>query len=263
VLDAADANHADKLTVVAEIEKALAIVDRVPDRLNGTEIFADAGKYFGERGDYLAQTIAAAGGASNPAVEYAYENSLRVLQRGVSVDRAVSAEYVRQEESRGKPVSEIAPVGLPQLYEQLAVTYMRLRQSQNAVEAARYARMLAPQTSEAHNVLIWVLAANSDHKAEAATALIAELLVTGDRRAITQLEALYRGGLDEKGCALLTTAHGTSLNPSCELVRREFCSASADLAQIYTWNRRPDLADAAESRAINSYGCVADGEVRQ
>jgi hypothetical protein len=257
VLDETDANRADRSTVVTEIEKALAILDRVPDRLNGTEIYADAGKYYGEQGDSLARTNAIIGIPADPAVERAYENSLRVLQRGVSVDRAVSAQYMRQEESRGKPASEIAPVGLPQLYEQLAVTYMRLHQAPNAIEAARYARMLAPQTSEAHNVLIWVLA-NSNHKAEAATALIAELLVTGDRRAITQLEALYRGGLDEKGCALLTTAQGTSLNPSCELVRREFCSASADLAEIYGWNHRPDLADAVESRAISSYGCAAN-----
>lgn len=256
VLDETDAGHADKSTAIAEIEKALAIVDRVPDRMSGTEIFADAGKYYGEQGDYLARADSATGSPADPAVQKAYENSLRVLQKGVSVDRAVGAEYVRQEESRGIPASEIAPVGLPQLYEQLAVTYMRLREPPNAIEAARYARKLAPQTPESHNVLIWVLV-NSDHKPDAATALIAELLVTGDRRAIAQLEALYRGGLDEKGCALLTTAQGTSLNPSCELVRREFCSASADLAEIYSWNRRADLADAVESRAMSSYGCTA------
>ena len=262
VLDETDASHSDKSAAIAEIEKALAIVDRVPDSLSGTEIYADAGKYFGEQGDFLARIISTSGGPTGTAVENAYESSLRVLQRGVAVDRAVSAEYVRQEESRGKPASEIAPVGLPQLYEQLAVTYMRLRQAQNAIGAARYARTLAPQAPESHNVLIWVLV-NSTHKPDAATALIAELLVTGDRRAITQLEELYRGGVDEKGCALLTTAQGTSLNPSCELVRREFCSASADLAEIYSWNRRADLADAVESRAMNSYGCAAEKEPRQ
>ncbi|HET9401019.1 MAG TPA: hypothetical protein VFO34_08715 [Candidatus Acidoferrales bacterium] len=252
----ADRTHANLADVIAEADTAVRIVQGVPDRLNSTAIFTDAGKYHREEGDRLATGESAADPA-NSAGRHEYEASLQLLLRGVGIDHAVNQEYIEQENARGRPASEIAPQGFPQVYEHLAVTHIRLGQGDNAIEAAQYARRLAPLSPETHSTLAWVFM-NSKRPADAATALVSEYLLTGDTDVVPQLQAIYRAGLDREGCASINSAQGASLNPSCRIVHAELCQASSDIAGIFEWNRRPDLADNARSRAINSFGCGAE-----
>lgn len=252
----ADKTHANLAEVIPEADLAVRIVQSVPDRLNSTAILTDAGRYHQEEGDRLGR-VANSPGQLSAASKNEYETSLRLLLRGVSIDHAVNDDYVAEEIARGRPASEIAPQGFPQLYEHLAVTYIRLDQAENAIQAARYARVLAPLLPETHTTLAWVYF-NSKRPDDAATALISEYLLTSDAGVMPQLQAVYRAGLDRERCAIINGTQGSSLNPSCQIVHTELCEASADIAGIFEWNRRPDLANGARSRAINSFGCGAE-----
>lgn len=255
-----DRTRVNLLDVIAEADAAVRIVQSVPDRLNSTAIFTDAGKYHQEDGDRLTRN-ANGPDRSNSAGRIEYERALGLLLRGVAIDHAVNQEYIEQETARGRPASEIAPQGFPQLYEHLAVTYIRLGQDDRAIEAAQYARKLAPLSPETHSTLAWVLM-NSNRPADASTALVAEYLLTGETGVVAQLQAIYRAGVDRDGCASLNSAQGASLNPSCKIVHAELCQASLNIAEIFEWNRRPDLANSARTRAMNSFGCKAE-EIRR
>lgn len=249
-----DPRHANIADVIAEGDKALAILDGLPDRLNATDVYADVGLYYEELGDSLARPDVAGRLLPTPESTAAYRRSLEILLRGASIDRALSAEYVKQEVARGRREADIAPVGLPLLYERTALTHVRLGNAQQAVDSARYARQLAPLLPETHDVLTWVLT-TTRRQDEAAVALVVNLLLTGDPQVMAQLRALYAGGLDTQGCAITNTPQGPTLDPSCAIARRHLCRASLDLAEIYRSNRRPDLAADVERRAT-TWGCA-------
>ena len=251
-----DPSHANIAAVLAEAERALAILDPLPDRLNTTAMYADAGNFYRQQGDLLSRYGAPGASVATPEAARAYARSLEILLRGVAIDAAVNQDYAQQEIARGRAASEIAPVGLPLLYEHLADTRARLGDHEHAIVAARYARSLAPATPDAPYVLARTLA-EAGRLNDSAVALVGYFLISG--QILDPLPALYRSGLDTKGCAIAQLATGATLNPSCELVHEELCTASADLAEIYRWNRRPDLAEQARSRAASAWGCAALG----
>lgn len=237
-LHAADPSRSNLGTVIAEMERSLAILDGLPDRLSASDAYADAGFYYQEQG--------------------AYQKSREVLLRGVAIDRAVADDYVKQEVARGRDAASLAPVGLPVLYERLAVTHVRLGENDLAVAAARHARTLEPLLPDSHKALAWVLA-SIGRPADAAVALVAYFVMSGDARIVDSLRLLYGGGVDQNHCAIAETSSGPTLNITCPLVRDELCRASVDVAEIYHENRRPDLADQIRARAARSWGCSAAG----
>jgi len=235
-LHAADPSRSNLGTVIAEIERSLAILDGLPDRLNATDAYADAGLFYQERGDY--------------------RWSKDVLLRGVAIDRAVADDYVRQEVARGRDATSIAPVGLPILYERLAVTHVRLGERDLALEAARRARTLEPLLPESHKTVAWVLD-SIGRRADAAVALVTYFIISGDAGILEPLRMRYANGVDANRCAIAETPRGPTLNTTCPLVRDELCQASAEAAQIYVENKRPDLASNMQQRAAQSWGCSA------
>jgi hypothetical protein len=61
---------------------------------------------------------------------------------------------------------------------------------------------------------------------DAAVALAEGAFLTGDRNLRDELLKLYQGGVDPQGCAVVQGPHGPTLNPSCEIVRRDLCEAA-------------------------------------
>jgi tetratricopeptide (TPR) repeat protein len=235
---------------IDEADASIAIINVVPDAQNTARPFTNAGIYYERRGDQLALRDP---DRRNPEIVKSYQKSLQLLLRARTIDSLAGDRFVAGEKARGKLDSEIAPQGLPQLYQNLALTYVRLGDLANAYEAATRAKSLAPDRAD--YVLLSALSSATNHKDEAATALIEGFLTTHNSAFLPRLRNLYSGGLDPKGCAFIQTANGLNLNYSCEIVYVGLCKASAELMDIYRKKQKPEVAADFERQATEEFGC--------
>jgi tetratricopeptide (TPR) repeat protein len=254
-LTGADPSRSNIDQVIGEMEKSMAIVDSVPDTLNSSLVYAKAGSDYTAKGDLLVRKNPEGRPVISEASIQEYKRSLQILTRGVAIDEASGAVYREKLRASGK--YETIPVGLAQLYSQLAVTQMRLGNNQKAYEAAVHAQQLDPSRAETDAVLGQSLALLGRGD-EAAVALIEGSLVSGQRNLFGMLDVLYRSGVDREGCAMIRGANGITLNKECAVVHQETCQAWAELIQLYKQGEWNELADHARSRAIDNFGCSAD-----
>jgi len=238
-------------SAIDEADKSVAIINAVPDAQNTARPFTNAGICYERRGTQLARRDPS---GQNPEIKKSYQKSLQLLLRARAIDRLAGDRYVAGEKARGKRDSEIAPPGLPQLYQNLALTYVRLGDLQNAYEAANQTRLLAPDRAD-YGLLSGILSA-TNRQDEAATALIEGYLITHSNGFLPRLRNLYLGRLDQTGCAFIQTPNGPNLNYSCEVVHVGFCKASVELMDIYRKNQKPEIAADIERQATEELGCA-------
>jgi tetratricopeptide (TPR) repeat protein len=237
-------------SAIDEAQKSIAIVDPVPDAQNSARPFTNAGIYYERRGAQLTHQNLQ---SKNTQPMQSYQMALQLLLRARSIDTLSGDRYIAGEKARGKLDSGIAPQGLPQLYKELVLTYLRLGDTQNAYSAAVQARLLDPDNAD-YGLLSAILSA-SNRKDEAAIALIEGFMVTRNGDLMAQLHGIYAGGLDSKGCGFVETTGGPRLNYSCEVVHSEICKASSELGDIYRKNQRPETVFNIERRATEEFRC--------
>ena len=256
VLLSANLAHPDIGRVIEEAEKCLAILDPLPDSLNSGLDYMRAGGYYRVKGDLLLRPGPDGKMVAPPESIRAYRRSLAILTRGVSIDRAYNNWNLETERARGKPESQIAVTGYPELYRELSLTWLRLSDLQKAYDAAAYARALTPTDPTMYLRMADILL-TANNKEQAAVALVEGMMLTGDRSVMEALRNLYRSGLDPKGCAIAQSANGPSLNAACESVQKHLCAASADMMRTYLQMRRPEPAAHLKTTALFKYGCPA------
>ena len=123
-----------------------------------------------------------------------------------------------------------------------------------ALDAATAAQELEPLNPESYRQISESLVAGG-RADEAAVALIEGVFVTPNQGLRQELLKLYRQGLDTKGCATRQGPYGPALNPSCEIVRRHSCAATAEVLKLYARMGREDLAGQAKALSANTFGC--------
>ena len=215
----ADPSHRDVDRAVKEAERSTAILGRLPDELDLPGPWNLAAVCTRVKGDTL----------KGAAARAQYEESARLALRSIAIDAASRAAYDRRHGIK-TPVPASAAEG----YRTLASAYLHLERAQPALAAATQAQSIDPS-----NVGVYEEIADADlagdRVEDAAIALAQGMISTGDRSLGGELLALYqKSGIDSKGCAALAGPHGPTLNPSCEIVRRDFCQATLRA-------RRPDL----------------------
>lgn len=241
--------------VIAEAEKGLAILDGLPDALNASNMYAQTAGYYVRKGDLLVRKDADGKPIVPPESIEEYQKALQLLMRGVAIDNAHEPALRERLRASGKYAD--IPTGVPDVYGQLAITYMRLGQYQNAADTAVRARLLDPSRTETY-VLLGQALAREGRKPEASVALLEGALSSGQRSFLRLLDGLYRDGVDTEGCAMIHSPNGLLLNNKCAVVHDETCQAWAELIQLYVVNQSGDLADESRSKAMARYGCPAD-----
>jgi protein O-mannosyl-transferase len=240
--------------VIGEIEKSLAIVDALPDSDNTATVYAEAGRDYINKGDLLSRNDAQGQRVNPPESMQAFNKALRLLLRGVEIDKTNAEIYRKILRATGRDPD--VPVGLPNLYEQLAAAYVRLADYPKAFEAAVQARRLEPAKLDNYIVIGQTLAVQG-RTGEAAVAFTEGMLASGDKSLVITLRELYKTGLDPEGCAILQTPQGIVLNSNCAPVHKNLCRASAEMSALYSKNRQDDVAEAIKSRAVAQFGCPA------
>ncbi len=249
-------NSAGRLdAAIAEIDKSVAILKPVPDRLNNAETYTIAGGLHLQQGDRLAKQNP--GAALDPAAEASYRQAIVVLSRGDAIltasgrDTSTPARSVGSQGGRSNRSAR--------LYWYLAAAHRRLNEGELAVRHARHARELAPAEPESARQLAAAYLAVRDPD-RAAIALLEGFIDLPDPTLKAALVELYRGGVDQQGCAVAAGRDGPAFDPSCGVVHRHLCAASANLIERRIRTGRQDLAADLRRMALGQFGCSA-GEV--
>jgi hypothetical protein len=259
-LNESDPTHSNLHQVLAETQKSLAILANLPDSLSTSDEYADAGGYYATEGDTLRRVGPDGELTATPESRLAYEESLQLLLKGVAIDKLLDERHRQEGLITGKSASEIAPIGLPALYDRLAWTYVRQANYPAAYDAAKYAQLLSPERGTTYIVMGQALLA-ANRKEDAAVSLMEGLLVSGDRMFLPLIQTVYKSGLDPNSCAIAKTGSGLFLDNACAPVHENICKGYADLIKVFLEDQRQAMADSVRSRAMNQFGCSA-GELQ-
>jgi protein O-mannosyl-transferase len=256
-LAGADPTRANIAEETQESDRSLAILDSLPDSQNISSVYAIGGGNYRILGDALAQRGVGGRPAATPESMKAYQKSLQILKRGVSIDRVSDEIYRRRKLARGIPADQVAPAGVPLVYSNMATTELRLGKYEEAYDTAVYGRMLNPEIVDSYTQIAQALAPQN-RKDEAALALVEGVLVSGSQNLLQPLGVLYKYGVDPEGCGIKQTPSGAMLNNQCAAVHKEICEGSAELVRLFKQSLRVDAAAMIRSRAVEQFGCAAD-----
>jgi tetratricopeptide (TPR) repeat protein len=220
----------DYPTATREVERALAILDPLPDARSMPGVYAIAGQCYRARGDL--------------------GHALQVLLRGRNIDHAWNAAFQERNRLDGKTVTI---VGTPPLYLELGRVYLDLGQPERALETFREGRSIDPQPaffeemSRAYSGM--------RQPGAAAISLLEGLAVYAGRSdLVNQLTQLYQAAAPDS-CALNRTPAGVTVNLNCPLVHGQLCAASHNMVEMFTQMRDSSSAGAIAQNAVQNYGC--------
>jgi tetratricopeptide (TPR) repeat protein len=223
-----------------QIDRALAILQPLPDQWNLPAVYATAGFVYRAQGDALGP----AGGAAW------YRKALEALLVGQRVDAAWYQGLLNRNRSEGHTV---APAGWSPLYLELGRTYRNLGQYPQALEAFAHGRLIDPQTQFFEEMAVTYRAMGDAGKA-AVTLLEGITMGSGDQpRLASEVMELYRQTAPDS-CALA----GGSLNFGCPLVRGQLCEAARNVVLLDGQMYRQRDAATVRDGAIQSLGCPAE-----
>jgi tetratricopeptide (TPR) repeat protein len=240
----------DRQRAAANVGRALAILDPLPDERNSGFAYREAGVTYRELGDELALKRAAPDG-TEPA-EW-YRKSLDALLRSERIEQALDRTYRDINARRGAPQSTFLP---SVLYLELGRTRLRLLQHPEAIAAFEHGRAL-----ESNPDLLEELGATYEaleQPRKAAQSFI-EAMEMDSRRTnlMEKLVALY-AKVDPQGCAVSHEGGAASLNLACPLVHSDICAGARNAAANYL--RRNQAAEAASIRRVAAVdlGCAEE-----
>ena len=238
-------------TAIAEMDRALAILDGLPDLRNVPIAYRQAGVFYRNLGIRLESSNLTGRAGAGPG--YWYRKSLNALLRSEKLELAQDEIHRAENASRGKPGLTFVPSAL---YLQMGLTYQKLGDPRRALEAFERGRALESEPELLEELASAYGAAGDTRKA--AMALVEALAVDPSRmRLATKLVELY-SQIDPTGCAVSHEGGTSSLNVACPLVHGDICTASRNVAAKYlrTWQH----AEAAAIRrtAIEELGCAPE-----
>ncbi|MGA2723683.1 MAG: hypothetical protein ABSG79_14895 [Bryobacteraceae bacterium] len=237
------ATQEDVARSIGYADRALAILDGLPDSQNAQSAYHDAGVLYRNLGDRLASGDAAGKPSAGSDALYWYRKSLDALLRSERIELASDERYRAENAQRGMPGLTSLSSGL---YLDLGRTYLRLSDTPHALAAFERGRELesAPELLEE---LASVYRAAGDPR-KAAMALVEALAVDPNRSEVPSMLVELYGQIDPQGCAVTRQGGTPSLDPDCPLVHADICAASRNVIGNYL--RRGQQFEAASIRRV-------------
>ncbi len=236
---------------IGEMDRALAILDKLPDLENVGLAYQQAGVFYRNIGIRLASPNPT--GRTEAGPEYWYRKSLDALLRSEKIELAQDELNREQNARRGKPGLTFVPSAL---YLQMGRTYQKLGDSRHAMEAFERGRALESDPDLLEELAAEYRAAGDARKA--AMALVEALAVDSSRmRLMSKLVELY-SEIDPGGCAVSREGGSAGLNVDCALVHGDICRASRNVAATYVRTWQHAQAAAIRRTAIQELGCAPE-----
>jgi len=245
------ATGSDLDRAIEEADRAVAILDSLPDSRNDLKVYRMAGDLYLAKGDLLQERDPSEGSRE-------YQRALQLLQRSIAIDKSGRAEYDRKGGAewarRHSAVAAAAKVD-PEARWMLVAVYLRLGKVEEASAAAGEALALHPLDPEAYRQIAYAFAAQ-DRNDDAAVALMEGVLITGDPTLKSDLLDLYHSDFANT-CAVTAGPDGPALNPACDLVHKQFCAASVEAVKAAIEAGHGDAARQRKQDFLHKYGCPA------
>jgi len=238
--------------IIEEGEKARDVTDKTQI------VLLHLGAYYRIKGDTFAQR-ASDGTTLVPTPQSMpwYQKSVEALQKAVPLDREFNDDNRQKELKRGRNPDQIPDIGNHEIYWNLGISYMRMSQYQQALEAYTYMRHLAPTNPDTYLSIASVYLATG-HAEEAGISLLQALLLdSGRTQALRLLVDIYRQ-IDHEGCAVTMDSGQPRLNLDCAIVHNHICSAYYGLVQVFLETKQPDLARQTKQNALQNYHCPSE-----
>jgi tetratricopeptide (TPR) repeat protein len=238
---------------IGEVDRALAILDSLPDLENTGSAYRDAALVYRTLGDRLAPGNTAGNAFAGTSAGYWYGKSLTALLRSEKIELAQDERNRLLNAKRGMPGLTFVPSAL---YLQMGLTYTRLADPQRALEAFERGRMLdanpdlLEQLAEAYRA--------AGDRRQAAAALVEAVAVDPSRYGLTaKLLELYTE-IDPRGCAVSREGGEPGLNLSCPMVHSDICAASRNMIAALARGWRNFESAAIRRTAMEDFGCAAE-----
>jgi len=238
---------------IGHMDRALAILDPLPDLSNTGIAYVDATAVYRTFGDSLASGNAAGNPFAGTGAEDWYRKSLKAALRSEKIELAQDEETRLANAKQGKPGLTFVS---SDLYLQMGLTYLRLSDPQRALTAFERGRVLDPNPDLLEQLADAYSAAGDRRKA--AAALVEAMALDPNRPALTgKLLELY-AQIDPQGCAVSREGGETSLNLNCPIVHSDLCSASRNVIASFAhiWHNFDSAA--IRRTAIEDLGCAPE-----
>jgi len=245
------ATEEDAARSIGYANRALALLDGLPDSQNSASAYADGGIFYRRIGDRVASQDGS-GKSAGPDADYWYRKSLTALLRSERIELAWDERY-RADNAR---LGRAGVTSLPsKLYLDLGRTYLRLADNARARVAFERGRSLESAPDLLEELASLYRADGEPHKA--AQALVEALAVDPNRPAVAATLVQLYAEIDPQGCAVTRQAGTPALNPDCPLVHGDICAAARNVIGNYL--RRGQQLEAASIRKIagQDLGCSA------
>ncbi len=249
VLDAQRAPGSSPEAIVAEGDRAVAILEPLPDVRSSADAYRSSGAWHLAMGDYLHSNDASASA-------HEYERAADLLQRSLAIVKAQRKDYDRKggaEWARRHPGSPLFARGDSDSAWMLAAACWRLGRGHQAADAAAQALAQIPSSGEAYRQIAFAFA--SDRRFDdAAQSLIEGGLITGDARLHADLLDLYHNHFAGT-CALKTGPEGPAVDVHCDVVHIHLCAAGVGVIEAYVQDKLWGKAREQKQEFIKNYGC--------
>jgi len=233
-------------------ERALAIVDGLPDSSNLPTVYSDAGTLYLHVGDLIASKDASAMAAAGADALVWYRKSLDAFLRSERIELVWDSRYRTENAALGRSGLTSMP---GKLYLNLGRVYTRLADQPQAVAAFERGRALESAPDLLEELGFAYRAAGEPRKA--AQALVEALAMDPNRpRVASSLIELY-GEIDPHGCSVTHEGGAPSLNPDCPLVHGDICAASGNAMRNFLRRGQREEADSIRRVAERDLGCPA------
>lgn len=237
---------------IGEAERAVAIVDSLPDNLNYYQAYATLGTAYLAKGISVAPSTPDASSVNTPQSEEWYRKALAALLRARRIDRAAAEQIRDYSAAAGKT---IAYGGYYPLYADLGHTYARLKDFPAAIGAYREALVLHPDANLYDEISASYRAMHDSRQSEIAL-LEGVLFDLRNTRLAAELVEVYRRS-DPESCAVQVTNGSPSLNFACPMVREQMCQAARNVVQLHRDRGDQPAATQMLRSAIGALGCPA------
>jgi protein O-mannosyl-transferase len=245
------ATQGDMVRSIRYADRALGILDGLPDTQNSARAYQDAGIFYRNAGDRLAsQGGTGKGPAGQEALNW-YRRSLQALLRSERIALAWDERYRAENAQRGRPGLTSLP---SRLYLDLGRAYLRLSDTQYALAALERGRELESAPELLEELGSAYRAAGEPRKAT--LALVEALAMDPNQAQVAATLVELYGQIDPQGCAVTRQGGTPGLNPDCPLVHGDICAASRNVIGNYLRRGQQFEADAIRRTAEQDLGCA-------
>jgi protein O-mannosyl-transferase len=237
---------------IAEAQRALEIQSTLPDKEKPTLLYSLMGKLYRIKGESL----------DSDRISYPeggavwYRKALDILTRATAIDRLWNQRMREHLMQNGVPIARIPQYGVPELYRQIGLVYLRMGEPQRALETLKYGRKLGIRDPEFYGLMANVYGQLHDYDWQAIMLIEAARAFPSDPRPGSLLPAVY-AKIDTAGCAIISDQRTGELqvNARCPLVHEHMCAAREDLVQLLIEGKRDREARLMLREAQEQFHC--------